>query len=223
MIEIWGRRNSSNVMTAMWCIGELGLEYKRHNVGGSFGGLDTAEYQAMNPNGVVPTINDNGRIVWESNVIARYLAATYGVGSLWPDDPYQRALADQWMDWYKTTLYPGFMAIFFNLIRTAKEKQNKAAIEEGIKATAKVLPILDRQLERNAFVAGEQLTMGDIPLGPVIYRYMNLDIERPALPGIEAWYQQLCQRPAYQKHVMIPFGKSLDDWMELEQQGADIQ
>lgn len=223
MLEVWGRRNSSNVMTVMWSVGELGLEYKRHNLGGSFGGLDTPDYRAMNPNGVVPTVNDNGRVLWESNVIARYLAATYGKGSLWPEDPYQRALSDQWMDWYKSTFYPCIMPIFFNMIRTAPDGQDMAAVERGVKASAKVLQTLNQQLERHSFVAGDELTMGDIPLGPVIYRYLNLEIDRPSLPGIETWYRRLCDRPAYQKHVMIPFGKSLDDWNRLEREGAEIQ
>ena len=114
MLEIWGRRNSSNVQTVMWTVGELGLDYTRRDVGGTFGGTDTPEYRAMNPNGVVPTLVDDGRVLWESNVIARYLAATYGKGSLWLDDGYQRALADQWMEWSKTTFYPALMPIFFN-------------------------------------------------------------------------------------------------------------
>ncbi len=223
MLEIIGRRNSSNVMTVMWCVGELNLDYTRRNAGGSFGGLDTTDYRAMNPNGVVPTLIDSGHILWESNVIARYLAAKHGAGSLWPEDPYKRALADQWMEWVKTTFYPTFLPVFFNMIRTAPETRDEAAIQRGVEASAKTLGALDTHLQKHSFVGGEQLTIGDLPLGPVIYRYMNLDISRPSLPGVESWYQRLCDRPAYQKHAMIPFGSSFAQWQQLEKDGADIQ
>ena len=104
MLEVWGRRNASNVIPVMWAIGEMGIPYLRHDVGGSFGGLDTAEYRAMNPNGRIPTITDAGCTLWESNAIIRYLSAKYGEGSLWNPDPAIRSLADRWMEWFKTTV-----------------------------------------------------------------------------------------------------------------------
>lgn len=221
MIELWGRKNSSNVMTVTWTLGELGLEYQRHNVGGSFGGLDTPEMLARNPNAVVPTLEDDGKTIWESNAISRYLSAKYGSGTLWPTDIFQRAIADQWMDWLNTTMYPGFVPAFINMIRTAPENKNQAAIDAALKTTYKTLTDLDRHLQSNRYVAGDDFTMGDIPLGPAIYRYMNLNIERPPLTALDRWYQLLCERPAYQKHVMIPFGESLDDWNRLEREGAN--
>lgn len=210
-------------MTVMWTIGELGLEYQRHNLGGSFGGNSDPEYIAINPNMVVPAINDNGKVLWESNVIARYLAAVYGKGVLWAEDPYRRALAEQWMDWTKTTFYGGFMPVFWNMIRKPADKCDSVTRDAGIKTTAGLMQILDRHLCNRPFVAGDQLSLGDIALGPMMYRYFNLDIERPNLANVDAWYQRLCQRPAYQKHVMIPFGKSFDEWGPLEKAGADIQ
>ena len=223
MLEVWGRRNSSNVMTAMWTIGELGLEYKRHNVGGSFGGNDDPGYIAMNPNKVVPTIRDDENVLWESNTIARYLAAKYGQGSLWPTDPYERAQAEMWMDWCKSTIYAGFMPIFWNLIRQPADQRNPVAIESGCKSMANSMAILERHLDDQDYLGGNQLTIGDIPIGPIMYRYFNLDIDRPNCPNVEAWYQRLCDRPAFQKHGMIPFGSSFEEWGELERQGADIQ
>ena len=223
MLEILGRRNSSNVMTVMWTVGEIDLPYKRHNIGGSFGGTDSTEYLAANPNQVVPTLRDNGKTIWESNVITRYLAATYDNGGLWPEDTYQRALADQWMDWAKTTFYGAFMPIFFNMIRRPTDQCDHAAIAGGIKNTATTLSILERHLEKTDFVAGDRLTMGDIPLGPMMYRYFELDIERPSLPNVEAWYQRLCARPAFQKHAMIPFGRSFEEWGVLEKESTNIQ
>ncbi len=220
MLEIWGRKNSGNVITVMWAVGELGLEYKRHNVGGSFGGINTPEYLAKNPNGRVPTITDNGMTLWESNAIVRYLSSTYGEGTLCPDDFHLRAIADQWMDWMKSTVHPALFPVFWGMIRSPENERDQSAIDKSVVATGKVLMILDQHLERSDYVAGDTLTMGDIPLGANLYRYFNLDIDRPSLPNVEAWYDRLCQRPAFQEYAMIPFGSSPEEWLELEKAGA---
>ena len=220
MLEIWGRKNSSNVIPVMWAVGELGLDHVRHNAGGSFGGLDTEEYANLNPNRKVPTINDNGLILWESNAIVRYLCRRYGNGTLWPGDETSLALADQWMDWLKAAAYPAFFPIFWGLVRTAVAERNTREIEQSIRTLHNLLAILDRWLQDHPFVAGDTLTMGDLPLGTMAYRYYHVDIERPQLPSIYRWYRRLCERPAYQQHVMIPFGGSPDEWLALEKAGA---
>ena len=221
MLEIWGRKNSSNVMPVMWTIGELGLAHIRHNAGGTFGGLDTDEYGRMNPNRLVPTMKDNGLVLWESNAIVRYLASQYGKGTLWPNDIVQLAVADQWMEWMKTTFFPQFVPIFLQLVRTAEQDRDWALIERKVGAIIKLLQIFDQWLSDRPYVTGEALTVGDIPMGAIAYRYYNVDIERPDLPNLKRWYQRLCERPAYQQHVMIPFGKSPEEWLELERAGAE--
>ncbi|MBS37036.1 MAG: hypothetical protein CMO26_14070 [Thiotrichales bacterium] len=95
----------------MWTIGELGLEYKRHNVGGSFGGLDTEQYSELNPNRTIPTLRDSDRVLWESQTIVRYLASEHGAGSLWSSNTYERALADQWSEWFKATAWPHLISV----------------------------------------------------------------------------------------------------------------
>jgi glutathione S-transferase len=220
MLEIWGRKNSSNVIAVMWSVGELGLEHQRHNVGGSFGGTTTPEYLQMNPNAVVPTITDNGMTLWESNAIVRYLSSIYGQGTLWPDDPNQRAVSDQWMEWAKSTFVPVFLPSFWQNVRVSEEERDEQAIKTSEEKTDKILSILDKHLNSNQFVAGDDFSMGDIPLGANLYRYFNLPLQRPALPGVEAWYQRLLQRPAFQEHAMIPFGKSQAEWLALEKAGA---
>ena len=220
MLEIWGRKNSSNVIPVMWTVGELELEHLRHNIGGSFGGDDSEEYYKLNPNRLIPTMNDNGFVLWESMAITRYLCQRYGRGSLWPVDPRQAALADQWMDWYKSCLAPNLMPIFFNLVRTPKAEQDPLKIEDFTQATINTLRLLERHLETRYYIVGESLTMADIPLGAMMYKFFNLEIERPRLPNIEAWYARLVDRPAYQTHAMIAFGSSPQEWLELEKQGA---
>ncbi len=204
MLKIWGRTTSSNVQKVMWAVAELGLAHERIDVGGPFGRLDTPEYLAMNPNRLIPVVDDGGTIVWESNAILRYLAARYGAGGLWPEDPGARSGADRWMDWQLTTVQPGIQPVFWGLIRTAPEKRDMAAIKAGAERLAQAMTILDRHLADRAFVAGEALTMGDIPVGVACWRYQMLDIVRPSLPHLDAWYGRLQAREAYRTHVMLP-------------------
>ena len=220
MLQIYGRKNSNQVIQLMWAIEELGLDYKRHNVGGSFGGLDTHAYGKLNPNRLVPTIDDNGFVLWESYAIIRYLCHQYGKGSLWPDDPQKAALADQWMEWTNSRFMGTFFPIFWGLIRTEKENQEPEKIARLADDTGKLLQIVENNLSGKSYMTGEQLTMGDIPLGSMMFKYYTLDIKRPSLPNIEAWYARLCDRQAYQRHAMNPFGTNSKEWFELEKVGA---
>lgn len=204
MLTIWGRNNSINVQKVMWTVGELGLNHERHDVGGAFGGLDQPDYLAKNPNGLIPTLEDDGVTVWESHAIVRYLAAQYGSGSLWPEDPGPRAEADQWMDWMHTVILKDMAPVFVGLIRTPPEQRNTAAIEAGVAGLARSWAVLDQHLDGRAYVVGDGLTMGDIPVGCACYRYHALDIERPTLPNVTAWYERLKAREAFRTHVMIP-------------------
>ncbi len=203
MLTIWGRNNSINVQKVMWTVAELGLEHQRHDVGRQFGGLDTAEFRAMNPNGLIPTIDDDGTIVWESNAVVRYLAAKYGSGSLWPEDAAARAAADRWMDWMLSAIIPGMAPVFIGLIRTSPEERDAAAIAAGAELMAGNWRILDEHLAATPYVAGETLTMADIPLGCACYRYYALDIPHPDMPHLMAWYERLKARDTYREHVMI--------------------
>ncbi len=207
MLEIWGRKNSFNVQKVLWCCEELGLPFRRHDAGGLYGGTDEDEYLARNPTGLVPTIADGDLTLWESNAIVRYLSARYGSGSLWPEVPVQRALADKWMDYQLGTFFPAFKDALLGLVRTPPEQRNPEKIQASAQATADVLDVLDSHLRNNEFVAGSSLTMGDIALGSLVYRWLELDIERPDLPSLEAWHARLEGRPAYQKTVMVSFAK----------------
>ena len=218
MLTIWGRRNSSNVQKVMWTVGELGLDHQHHNVGGSFGGTDKPEYRVMNPTGLVPTLQDGEFVLWESNAIIRHLAATRGSGGFWPEDPAMRAKADQWFEWGQTAVVPEVMAIFFATVRTKRAEQNLETVKTIARSVGEKLRIADDILSNRAFLNGSDLTFADIPLGMVIYRYYTLDIERPALPNLEAWYARLQERPAYQTHIMLEFGTCLEEWLEQEAQ-----
>ena len=205
MIKIWGRKNSVNLQKVLWCCDELELPYERVDAGGEFGGTREPEYLAMNPTALIPTIRDDGFTLWESNTIVRYLAAKYGTGSLWPEDPTARALAEKWMDYQLGTVWVAFRAAFLGLIRTPPEKRDPDQIEASLESTAEALAILDAHLAREDYVAGADFTVGDVALGPTIYRWLNMQIERPEMPSLETWHDRLSARPAYQKNVMVPF------------------
>ncbi len=216
MLEIWGRKYSSCVIPVMWAIGELELDHVLHESGGSFGGLDTAEFGRMNPNREIPTIRDNSLVLWESHAIVRYLAQSYGQGILWPLNPAERAVADQWMEWCNSRAFPAVFPLFWDTVRTAPEKRDMAAVAAKAEQAGILLRILDDRLAEVPFIAGDDFSMGDIPLGALIYRYFNVDVERPPLHNIKAWYERLRARSAYQHHVMNFFGTNPQQWQELE-------
>ena len=204
MLKIWGRTNSVNVQKVLWCCEEARIPYDRVEAGGAFGVVNTPEYRRLNGNGLVPTIDDDGFVLWESNAIVRYLAAKHASGRLWPDDLARRANADRWMDWQQTTFWPAIRALFMGLVRTPVEKRDPRALEDSRLKTAEVLEVLDGHLASSAFVAGDDLTAGDIPLGCGIWRWMALPVERPARPNVQRWFDALAQRPAYKAVVMRP-------------------
>jgi glutathione S-transferase len=207
MLKVWGRNTSSNVQKVMWAIGELGLLHERIDIGGPFGKNREAAYLAMNPNGLVPTLEeDNGFLLWESNSIVRYLASQYGPGPLEPRDPQAKATAQQWMDWQLSVANPAIIPVFWGLIRTPPEKRDPKAIEAGKAASTVAIQMMDAQLGKTRFIAGNAFSYGDIPIGPFAYRYFRLVTDRPALPNVERWYAELQSRPAFKKHVLdAPF------------------
>lgn len=204
MIKIWGRKDSSNVQKVLWCCGELGIEFERTDIGGRFGGNKEKPYLELNPNGLVPTIEDGGFVLWESNSIVRYLTDKYGQGKLLPNSPEGRGNANRWMDWQLTTLGPAIVPLFWALIRTPAEKRDPAVVEEALNKASRAWQMVDEHLAKNRYLAGDTISIGDIPLGVWGYRWFNMPIERPKLTQLSGWYERLTQRQAYQTHIMIP-------------------
>ncbi|KHS68112.1 glutathione S-transferase [Pectobacterium brasiliense] len=203
MITIWGRDNSTNVKKVLWCAEELALPYQHIVAGGQFGLNHEADYLAMNPNGLIPCLRDDDLVLWESNTIVRYLAAQYGQDSLYLADPGKRASAEKWMDW-ATSLAFSFGPVFVNIVRTLPEKRDTALVQKGIAECERLFDIVDTVLANQPWLSGDQFGVGDIPLGCIAYGWLNMPIEQQSHPHLERWYQQLTERPAYQKHVMIP-------------------
>jgi len=204
MLTIWGRANSSNVQKVLWCCDELGVQYQRIDAGRSFGRTDAPEYRAMNPNGLVPTVQDGDAILWESNTILRYLATTRGGARLYPTEPYARSLVERWMDWQIAHLAPPMTTLIFALYRTPPEQQDRTVIEAARLRAEELFTMLDGVLGHHEHVAGPAFSLADIALGIFGYRWLNIPVLRQPMPHLEAWYERLKPRAGFAAHVMQP-------------------
>jgi len=205
MLRLWGRATSSNVMKVIWLLEELQHPYERIDVGGPFGQTKTAEYLAMNPTSLVPTLDDNGFILWESNAILRYICQSYAtMSSLFPPEPRSRAVIDHWMEFQQTTLNRPQSVIFQGLVRTPPEQRDNNAILAAVAEATKPWSIIDRALASHPFITGKELTLADIVFGVHVHRWFNMPIERPELPNLREWYDRLLALPIYAEHVARP-------------------
>lgn len=212
MMKIYGRLSSLNVQKVIWCLGELGLaegkDYERIDAGLAFGVNTTPEYLAMNPNGLVPTLVDGDYVLWESHSIVRLLASQYGMGTLMPADLRVRADSERWMDWMLGTLSPALANAFIGLTRTPKEKQDMAAIKHAFQQSCRHLAILDEVLKDRLFCVGPDLTVGDLPLGVAVHRWIMLGNDyqeqlgaAPIYPSLMQWHRRISERPAFLQSV----------------------
>ncbi|MDY0958697.1 glutathione S-transferase family protein [Sphingomonas sp. CFBP8993] len=201
MLTIWGRLNSHNVKKVVWLAEEMGLAYDRRDVGGPFG-MDEA-YRALNPNALIPTIEDDGFVLWESNAILRYLAANHGGEDVYPTDPKARASAERWMDW-GFTWADAIRPIFFQMMRTAPEQRDTALVARNVARAAGLSAILDDVLGQQEWLSGDAFGIGDIPVAAYANTWFQLPVERPSRPNLERWYAALQARAPFRDVVMIP-------------------
>lgn len=205
MLKIWGRANSSNVMKLLWLCEELGVPVERIDAGGAFGRTREPGYLAMNPNGRVPVLEEpDGFTLWESNTICRYLVATRAPGdAMHPSEPRARARAERWMDWQLGHLNAPMTVVFFTHVRTPEDQRDwKAAAAARDEAEA-LWDMVEAALTED-YLGGTRPSLADVALGPQLHRWLKLPIERKAQPRIAAWYQRLCHRPGFARHVAVP-------------------
>jgi glutathione S-transferase len=196
MRRLWGRLSSVNVQKAVWGLEELGLPYELIEAGGAFGRVREPDYLALNPNGLVPVMEEDGFVLWESNAILRYLACTHGLGTLWPEDPRAAALVDQWLDWQATRFTPSTRDAFWQTVRTPPEQRDQSVIARSIAASEECAAILDAHLMGRVYAVGDRFTAADIALGAATHRWLLLDVPRIERPALRAWYERIRVRPA---------------------------
>lgn len=204
MLKIWGRASSSNVQKVLWCCAELDLPFERIDIGGPFGGNKEAEYLKLNPNGLVPTVEDGDLIMWESNTICRYLASTRNGEHIYPRDPAARTHVERWMDWQLAVVGPPMGQLLQGLVRSAPEARDGAAIEAARRRAMAGWTIVDDELKDRRYLAGDSLSLAEIVLGTQIYRWFAFPIERPQLNNLRAWYDRMSQRPGFKTHIETP-------------------
>ena len=196
MLKIWGRVSSINVRKVVFAAQWLELPFERIDAGAAFGITKTPEYLARNPNALVPALEDAGFVLWESNVIVRYLCAKHSPGGLYPQDLHERFDAERWMDWQQTTLNPAGRGAFMQLIRTPQDQRSAQVVAASQAATEPLLALLNRHLADRPFMAGDRLTMADLPIACELHRWWNLPLAQTDHPHLRRWYQGMQDLPA---------------------------
>ncbi|WP_346798666.1 glutathione S-transferase family protein [Halomonas sp. Bachu 37] len=206
MITLWGRNNSTNVKKVLWVLEELELPFKQIQAGREHGVNDTAQYRAMNPNGLVPLLHDDATesVLWESNTIIRYLAAQYGQGSLWIDSPAERAQMEKWMDWANSALSPVHRVILMGYVRTPPEERDNATIDAAVQGCESLFETMDNVLATQPWFSGNAVGLGDIAIAPFVYNLLNSGLTWQPRAHLERWYRELTELPNFRKVVMIP-------------------
>ena len=217
MLKLWGRPTSGRTQKVLWTLAEIGMNFEfilasatmgpgGHVSKGNkpYGIVDTPEYRAMNPNGTVPTINDEDFILWESNSIVRYLAMKYAPDLLYGNDVKTFASASRWLDWENNELLPPQHELVMQLVRLPQDERDPAKLERARQSFIKRLHIIEEQLCRTPYISGERFTYGDIPLGLRLHRWSLFGLEQPPMPNIERWYRAIRERQAFQVWTANP-------------------
>ncbi|HEX6841244.1 MAG TPA: glutathione S-transferase family protein [Stellaceae bacterium] len=201
---MWGRKNSSNVQKVLWTCAELGVAFERVDWGGPFGGNQDSAYLALNPNGLVPTVQDGDLVIWESNTIMRWLCATRGGERLHPSDPALRTHVERWMDWNLSSLTTPMSGLLWGYYRTPPEKRDATALDAARRRAIELLAMVERRLDGRNYLAGDAFTLADIGIGIWVHRWYFYPIERPDMPRLKAWYGRIGERAGFRDYVAGP-------------------
>lgn len=201
MLRIHGYAGSINVRKVLWTCAELGLPFERVDWGGGTRPVTDPEFQKLTPVGMIPVLEDEGQIFWESNSIVRYLAAREGRDDLLPTPPADRAQIEKWMDWQVSDFNNTWRHVFQATIRKNPNFQDEARIAASWKDFCSAVEMIDRELGRTgAYIAGPAFTCADIVIGLSIHRWMSIPLERPTLQNVQAYYTLLCEREGFRRY-----------------------
>ncbi|MGV8926695.1 MAG: glutathione S-transferase family protein [Ewingella sp.] len=198
MLKILGKASSINVRKVLWTCQELGLDFEREDFGSGFQPTDTPQFKALNPNAMVPVLIDGDFVLWESNVICRYLVAKEGRSDLLSTDPQTRALTEQWMDWQAGDLNNSWRYAFPALARNSPQHTDRTLIDAGVSDWNRHVQMIEEQLHRSGdYILGNSFTLADVPIGLAVNRWSMTPMSRPALPAVTAYYERLNQREGF--------------------------
>jgi glutathione S-transferase len=201
MLKIYGRDNSINVRKVLWTCAELGIAFEREDWGAGFRPTSEAGFLAMNPNAMVPVIDDDGFVLWESNSILRYLAAQHGGSALYPAAPRERARIDQWLDWQASDLNRSWSYAFMALARKSPEHGDAQQVAASITGWTRFMQVLEQQLQHSGgYVAGADFTLADIAVGLSVNRWFGTPFEHAPLPAVAAYFERLTERPGFRTY-----------------------
>jgi len=205
LIQLYGRRNSINVQKVSWALCELNLEFKWHDEYGKFGKVNVENYEKINPQLIVPTLDHNGSIINQSNAIVRYLYRKYtDVYEISKDEDI--AIAESWMEFQTTDLQLNMTPIFWGLVRNPPEDRDQELIDKNIISLNEKFEIFDKFLEDHEYILNNKFGMSDIIMGAASYRYLSLPIERPNLLNLKSWYDKISNRYCFKKNILGTFG-----------------
>jgi glutathione S-transferase len=193
-MKLLGRKTSGNVQKVMFLFEELKMPYTREDYGRQFNNTQTPDYLAKNPNAKVPTLEDGNVVIWESNTILRYVAAK-AKSPLYPAELARRSHVERWMDWQLSALNNPYLAMF----REAKLEPEKRSADFAaqLKDFGAQLSILDKSMK--TWIAGDEMTLADICLAPIVYRCLRFGVELPGLPNVKRWDAAVSAREAFKK------------------------
>lgn len=201
MLKIYGHAGSLNVRKVLWLCEELALPFEREDWGGRFRPVTDPQFRSLNPVGMIPVIDDGGVLVWESNVIVRYLAASRGRTDLLPPDPASRARVEQWMDWQASDLNNSWRVSFQALVRRNSAFNNQSAIDASLQQVSAMLGIIDAQLGRTgAYLTGDQFTVADIVIGLSLHRCLSIPAPLARYHQVARYLEQLAERSGFIRH-----------------------
>ena len=200
-MQLYGKPTSINVRKVLWTLAELETNAELLPCGSGFAPIDTAEFRQLNPNVLVPVLQDGDFVLWESNSICRYLVRKIGHPTLLGGDLQQMAKVEQWMDWQACELNPAWRYAFMALVRQHPDFTDPAAIAQSAQQWQQKLQILDAELAKTgAYICGADFTLADILLGLSLNRWLQTPLShRLELPHLAAYQQRLAQRPAAQQ------------------------
>jgi glutathione S-transferase len=207
MLTIYGvyrSRATRNIWLAM----ELGLPFKHvpvmqfYRIKGPVppGMIHTKspEFLAVNPNGHIPSIDDDGFVLHESLAINLYLAKKHG-GPLAPATVEEDGLAAMWALWAATELEPHTLSILYNMAAKPPEERDAKAAAAAIEALRAPFAVLDAALSATGFVMGGRFTVCDINVAEVIRYALPAKDLWADVPHLSAWLKACHARPAYQE------------------------